>query len=674
MNAALPPSPPTHRLSRRAGRWHLALVLATALPAPAARLGDPLVADDDNIVANADFRHRDPQQRPLRWISGPGPQTATITTKERHGAEKDDCALRVEDTSDAAAALVRSEKRIAVPGTTYAASAWVKGGNDTPATFYLEFWNQNAQRIGVTTVVPDFSPTWQQVKAALAAPDHTTHVTVAIATTQKGQGVSYWDDVHLAPQHTYSATLECGVRELFVDNHRVASLVDVQRVVHPAVKSPPLLTPTEPWEGHSAYIYGTVLKDQPAGSGYRMWYTAFSGEYYLCYATSRDGITWTKPKLGLIDYKGSKENNICHVGGGTLVYDPHTNNESRRYKLLVFHSDPQRKMGYWAYFSPDGLTWTQHGTAPVLTYGDVANVCYDPARRRFIATSKQRMLVSNTSVTPGKMDRAAFVSVSDDFTHWSAPGAPGSAWVLAVEGDHADDFRTMAAGGIEAQIYGMPIYPYEGLYLGLPWVFDITSYTTGTYAVTGDGPIQPQIAASRDLRHWSRPARAPVLPLGRAGAWDDGTLYTSSTLHVTDREVELYFGAMSMPHGASTKTQTQSARIAKATWRRDGFVSLHNAGDDPGFVTTRPLACPGARTLHVNARLTGAGSLKVEVLDADDQPLPGYTSADALPISGDSLAAIVQWRGGRDIARLAGQPIVLRFHLTGGDLFSYWFE
>ena len=29
-----------------------------------------------------------------------------------------------------------------------------------------------------------------------------------------------------------------------------------------------------------------------------------------CYAESHDGITWTRPSLGLFEFKGSKDNNI----------------------------------------------------------------------------------------------------------------------------------------------------------------------------------------------------------------------------------------------------------------------------------------------------------------------------------------------------------------------------
>lgn len=98
---------------------------------------------------------------------------------------------------------------------------------------------------------------------------------------------------------------------------------DAERVVHPGKKSAPLIVPTKAWEGNSTYIYGSVLDDQPPGSGYRMWYTAYANRtYYLCYATSEDGVTWEKPDLEIIEFQGSSRNNICRVGGGTLIYDP----------------------------------------------------------------------------------------------------------------------------------------------------------------------------------------------------------------------------------------------------------------------------------------------------------------------------------------------------------------
>jgi len=444
-------------------------------------------------------------------------------------------------------------------------------------------------------------------------------------------------------------------------------------VVHPGLKSAPLISATQPWEGNSVYIYGTVLKDQPAGTGYRMWYSAYSDDYYLCYATSTDGVTWTKPNLGIVDYHGSKANNISLVGGGTVIFDPADRDPNRRYKLMNCNNK-KAPVSYWAYFSPDGLNWTAYSGNPVLTYGDVSNVAYDQSKGLFIAATKQRMLVSNTSVTPNKLDRAAFISTSTDFVKWSAPGAPGSLWTLAVEGDHADDLRAQSKRRLEAQIYGMPVYPYEGIYVGLPWVFEISNYTSGIYAVTGDGLIQPQIAASRDLRHWSRPNRDPVLPVGTAGAWDDSTLYTASSFQISPIEVELYYGAMNLPHGSDTSTQKQTAKIARATWRRDGFVSLSNGGDDTGVITTKPITVTGGTHLKVNAKLLSGGSLTVEILDAANAPMPGFTQAHGVPVTGDQMAASVNWTDGGNLGALTGKTVVLRFYLKGGDLYSYWFE
>jgi len=642
---------------------------ATALPP------DRVLLDTSgNLLANGDFRARDPEQRPLRWVEGPGPQTAIVITKEHHGAEKDDSSLMLAGALTNGPVWVRSEKHIASPGVQYTAHAWAKTGRGAPADLTLEFWNQAGVIIGRASKTPASTGGWQPVEVSLIAPDQVTHVSISIHSATNSTGVSYWDDVTLEPQVTYEPQMTAHVRELFLDDYRLASLVKVQRVVHPGEKSAPLINATESWERRAVYVYGTVLKDEPPGSGYRMWYTTFNDGYYLCYATSTDGLHWVKPHLGIVDFRGSTANNITLRGGGSLVYDPDDTDASRRYKLMTYDATPADKRGYAVYFSPDGLHWTPYAKNPVISYGDVCQVAYDRPRHLFIATSKQRMLIANTSVTPNKQDRSAFVSVSTNFTDWHAPDAPGSAWSLGVEGDPADDLRVMSEGGLEAQIYGMPVYPNEGIYIGLPWVFNIMNYTAGIYAAPGDGPIQPEIAVSRDLRLWSRPARDPILPLGREGAWDCGTIYTASSMLVSSNEMEIYYGAMNLAHGGDTAGQMQTARIARATWRRDGFVSLSNAGDDPGTITTKPIMVDHVTQLHVNAQLAPGGSLQAEILDADGKRLAGFDGAQSQPLTGDQLAGTLHWNGVNDLSSLAGKPVQLRFLLKGGDLYSYWFD
>lgn len=633
------------------------------------------VAYSTNLLLNGNFMAADPEQRPLHWVTGTELQSATITNRQKHGTAPDDLSVMFVDSSATADILLRSEKHIAVPGTKYIVSAWMKGGSGKGATLYLEFWNQNNVRIRMAEVSPTFDSSWKEYTVSSIAPDNVTHVTVALVSSKENIGTSYWDDISLVYEFNYEKSIKQDTRELFLDDYRIESMEEVQRLVHPPKETRPLIKPTEPWEGNAVYIYGTVLKNEPAGTGYRMWYTAYSnGEYYLCYATSVDGIKWIKPNLGLIDFKGSRKNNICRVGGGTLVYDSDDKDSNRRYKLMaVGKVDNGKKVGYGVWFSPDGLKWKAYQDNPVISYADVSNVAYDKSKKLFIATTKQRMLVSNTSETPGKMDRDAFVSVSKDFIHWTAPASPGSPWLLAVEGDQIDDWAVMSRGGIEGQIYGMPVYPYEGIYIGFPWCFDLMDYTTGIYAEYGDGPIQPQVAASRDLRFWSRLSREPVIPLGKAGAWDDGTIYTSSTLQISKKQIDVYFGGMNLPHGGDRGSEKQVAQIARASWRRDGFVSLHNEEYNTGVITTKSFIFKGKKLL-LNAALFPTGKLKIEVLDDSDKAIPGFALSDARAITGDHLSVVAGWQRGTDISTLEGKEIKLRFYLDGGDIYSYWFE
>ena len=83
----------------------------------------------------------------------------------------------------------------------------------------------------------------------------------------------------------------------------------------------------------------------------------------ICYATSQDGVTWVKPELGLVEYEGSKANNILWRGGGdtkALQAGPHGSG------ILKDLQDPDPTRRYKAFleseilsvaFSADGIHW-----------------------------------------------------------------------------------------------------------------------------------------------------------------------------------------------------------------------------------------------------------------------------------------------------------------------------
>ena len=63
----------------------------------------------------------------------------------------------------------------------------------------------------------------------------------------------------------------------------------------------------------------------------------------MCYAESDDGVHWTKPDLGLVEYNGGTRNNICLIEGEprsltlvndflSVLHEPDDPDPSRRYK------------------------------------------------------------------------------------------------------------------------------------------------------------------------------------------------------------------------------------------------------------------------------------------------------------------------------------------------------
>ena len=94
------------------------------------------------------------------------------------------------------------------------------------------------------------------------------------------------------------------------------------------------------------------------------------------YAESDDGLTWPKPSLGLIEFQGSKDNNIVapllerqSQQGATVVRDAAAPPEER-YRLWTKFQPTDDELargarpGLYAMHSPDGLRWTPYPNQP----------------------------------------------------------------------------------------------------------------------------------------------------------------------------------------------------------------------------------------------------------------------------------------------------------------------
>ena len=75
----------------------------------------------------------------------------------------------------------------------------------------------------------------------------------------------------------------------------------------------------------------------------------------------------------------------------------------------------------------------------------------------------------------------------------------------------------------------------------------------------------------------------------------------------------------------------------------------------------------------LNAAVRAGGSLLVEVLGADGNPIPGFTQQDANILTGDSVAINVTWGGSNNLSSLGDEPIKLRFLMQDAKLYAFQF-
>lgn len=434
-------------------------------------------------------------------------------------------------------------------------------------------------------------------------------------------------------------------RELFADNFLIGELSgDAAQHLHQPEPCEVVLTTNAPWEGNTSAYY-TIFQD---GDLYRMYYR---GSHYdtetkkathrevTCYAESTDGIHWTKPKLGLFEFDGSKENNIVldRLGTHCFAAFKDTNPDcppEARYKGMA-RGRPTAKKGLYVFQSPDGIHWKPMKSEPVITEGafDSQNLAFfDP----------QIGLYREYHRTFVNRKRAIMTGTSRDFVNWSEP-------VLLKYQD----------GIPEQHLYTNAVQPYlraPHLLIGFPT----------RYLPAERQRVEPTFMISRDGLHfhrWLEPVIPESAPQDRGG----------------NRSNYMAWGIVEIPgrpgHLSVYATEAYytgpDSRVRRFEYRKDGFVSIR-AGADGGELLTRPLKFDGSQ-LSINYATGNQGSLRVELLDAAGTPIPGHTLSDCGPHSGDELDRVVSWKSGSDVSHLAGQTVRLRFVLKDADLYSIQF-
>lgn len=498
---------------------------------------------------------------------------------------------------------------------------------------------------------------------------------------------------------------------LLVDPEVVLETSGTTRIVNQAERLPEPIVVSS-WLPHRmATAWGNVLRE--ANGKFRMWYLDMHANPHdmgkrgvwgreadygfhpqkegdcsdiecqcICYAESDDGIHWTKPNLGLVEFLGTKDNNVVMWGGYgaektnrgvtnmdgcTVIRDDEEPDPRNRYKMLAYwetvhlydrdihmanRSDGdmakfRQSAGRYVCFSADGIHW--HGW------------------ERFQRSGSDRMLVirdrrnnqwwlSDRPHVPGTPEapfiRGGGLIYSKDLVNWS-PNDP----VLIPD----------PARAAVIQYHTFMPFNYGNQDLGFLSVMNIQG-----------GGIQPFLVGHCDGQKWRQLApETPIIAHGPSGSFDRlNTIPTHNEPIIVGDRMFIYYSA-----GSATSDNPAGVRsIGLARLRRDAFIGYAAGVVNPksnldvegeATLTTKPFRVDG-KALSLNfEKLVDQGRVRVAVLRPDRTSIPGYSLDDCQPVAKDGIRMPVQWKEKTDLADLVGQEVILDFRFVHGVLYAF---
>ena len=428
-------------------------------------------------------------------------------------------------------------------------------------------------------------------------------------------------------------------------------------------------------------FYGSVIRE---GGKFRMWYVAYDDDtankvaasrWRAAYAESDDGVHWIKPNLGLVTYRGNKNNNLILTDPAPLGFvnlkvllDSADPDPERRYKIsthVYFHHNT--RLGTLAPFaSADGLRWKLLTDASPqkaeLKAEDLVlpAVHFEPSGGLYRWDGIYYACGQNAlNATRPYHGRVVRMYRSPDFVHWSQTSSVGFVRTpqhtllgagRSLEGEQCHEAisvwnRRNVLLGLYGQWHGAKEWKDITVDLG--------------FVVSNDG-----LNFREPAHEWT------YLKRGDDGAWDEGGVLQGQGFENVGEQTFVYYGAWDPRQRGAPR-----GGVGIATVPRDRFGDLvvEEAGRGPGdyqlpFITSEfitaamPVKAGTPQLLFVNADGLGAdAALKIELLTDKETPLPGYSGKDAAIIRQSGFQIPVVWRGKSDARDL---PERIRIHVT----------
>ena len=381
--------------------------------------------------------------------------------------------------------------------------------------------------------------------------------------------------------------------------------------------------PARKWEVRYDNGYPNLFYDPLAGV-YRLYYTLFSkdpdsaatsleervGKQYTprsdrvtstAYAESKDGIHWVKPSLGLVEFEGSRDNNLLmmYAHGTSVMLDMQEVDPAKRYKLMTRVDYPGTRGFMAVSFSPDGLHWQELLPWPKHNpQADSHNFVF-----RDHTDGRYKLI---TRIWKNGM-RVSALCESADFIHWSEPK------------------EVLRGSGYGNQVYSMPVFRCGKLFLGLASMFHEGDTEDRDFDTVD---LELTMATQTDTFDFVAP-RDHLIPRGAGryptGEFDCGCIYASPPVEIDGKTYVYYMG------GNGQHTNYRETSFARAAFEKDKWACL--TPRDPhreSRVMTNPFHFYG-ENLELLAEADSLSDLRIALFGRwhDSQPLEGYGFWDA---------------------------------------------
>jgi outer membrane protein assembly factor BamB len=400
-----------------------------------------------------------------------------------------------------------------------------------------------------------------------------------------------------------------------------------------------------------------VLVD-PVDGLFKMWYSGGTdtpdsirrecgSPRSIGYAFSKDGIHWERPDLGLVEYNGSKHNNLLVLDAQApsvfLTGDPV--GSSTRFLMLLQGGQLTNETSVFA--SPDGIHWERDPRKPMQA-GDWSgkthepfSVLHDPLESDATKRWKGYSLLHINE--GGYRGRAVGYFYAADPHQWN---------------EHPQQPIFSAFEGMESEIHIPHVTRFHDTYVMFYDAMEPNHHTQTEVAVSDNGEIFRRVHNGVKL-----------LSNGPPGSVNAGKVC------VSPRSLFTHAGKIWWYHTVSADTYQTSPRglmgapwyryTNLAQWREDGLACLR-ASEHAGVASSCPmkLTSDALGSVWLNARTESGESIIVEIMSSR-----GDVIGRSKPWSGDLIRGDVQWAEVPKISK--DERFTLQFSLKGSGAHIY---